>query len=60
MNRQWIVFKHGDQELLAITLKGLAEGEITATKELLAAERSIPAEEIKAFLRTKSYASVKA
>lgn len=42
----WVVFYHEEKELVAITVRGLFPGEISATKELLAYENSIPEDAI--------------
>lgn len=47
----WVVFQHGEKELLRFTVAGIACAEITTTKELLAYERNIPASEIRVYIR---------
>lgn len=44
--KRWIVFYHNNKKLIAISAEEVFEGEITATKELLAFENSIPVDEI--------------
>lgn len=46
MKQLWIVFKHNGNELLRCTVKGLHSGEMENTKNLLAYEKHINAEEI--------------
>ncbi len=46
MKEPWIVFYLQDKELCAITVRGSFPGEITATKEQLAAEHGCSKKEI--------------
>lgn len=48
MREQWLVFKSKltGEELCAYTLRGTFEGELDATKKLLAGENGIPIEDI--------------
>lgn len=47
MKEPWIVFYLHDKELCAISVRGSFPGEITATKEQLAAEHGCSSKEIK-------------
>lgn len=54
MREPWIVFYHGERELGAVTLRGSFPGEVQATKELLAGERGLRAEDIRVALETRT------
>lgn len=43
----WAVFYYGENELAAVTLRGLFPGEIMATTKLLAYEHGIPRDAIR-------------
>lgn len=50
---EYIVFYHGKKELAAYTLRGTFAGEMEATKELLAYENGISADEIRTTKETR-------
>ena len=53
MKALWVVFRdQNGKELCAYTVKGTFRGELAATKELLASERGIPAEDISVTVET--------
>ena len=46
MKEEYLVFYHGQKELLAYTVRGTFAGELDATKDLLAYEHGITKESI--------------
>lgn len=46
MKEPYVVFYHGDKELLAYTVRGTFAGEKGATVEMLASTRGIPIRDI--------------
>ena len=56
MGELWKVFKDSKtgKELFAYTLRGTFEGEEQATRELLAFEKGIPAEQIRAEIERRA------
>ena len=47
MKEEYLVFYHGQRELLAYTVRGTFAGELDATKDLLAYENGITKEAIR-------------
>ena len=53
MREEYLVFYYKQKELAAYTLRGTFPGEMEATKELLAYENNIAADEIRVIRETR-------
>ncbi len=53
MKELWVVFYYEDRELASYTLRGTFSGEREATVALLAAERNIPPEAVRAVIEER-------